>query len=104
MTRAKTPPPPRAEILAEASALTCGLRNAEYGSPFRNMRNIADLWQAYLSAKYQRSITLEAADVARMNQLQKMARTFESPTHRDSFVDDSAYAAIAYEVAVEEAK
>lgn len=104
MTRAKASPPPRAEILAEASALTCGPRNADYGSPFLNLLNIAQMWEAYLSAKLGQDVKLEAADVANLNILQKMARTFKSPTHRDSFIDMAAYSAIAYEVAVEEAK
>ena len=99
----------RKEILARATELTLDDRAKTYGTPFDNLSNIAGLWSAYIIAKY-RGRTLDevpfaltAEDVAHLNELQKMARTFTGEFHIDNYIDRTAYAAIAGECrAIEE--
>ena len=54
--------------------------------------NIARLWSAYLDVK------IEAHDVALMMALLKMARTKLGAVSKDTYIDMSAYSAIAGEI------
>lgn len=97
----------REEILKRAIAVTMGSRNREYGKPSDNLGNIADLWTAYFLAKFrgstldERQFILTAEDVAHLNILQKMARTFTGVPKLDTYDDMAAYSAIAGEVRFE---
>lgn len=99
----------RAELLDKAKQLTMSDRNKEYGEPWENLTNIAYLWTAYFHAKFGSKIvdevnfSLSAEDVAHLNILQKMARTFLGKPKPDTYIDMAAYAAIAGEVAQEDA-
>jgi len=91
---------PREEILSTAAKLTKTSREEMYGPPTVNLRNCAALWTAYLSGKYGDLLVqqpLTAEDVAWLNVLQKMARTFSPATSTDNYIDAAAYAAIAGE-------
>lgn len=90
----------RLEILAEASALTGESRNKEYGEPRDNLEDCALLWRSYLLAKYSDTslVHFSAEDVAWLNVLQKIARTFRGVPKPDTYIDAAAYAAIAGEV------
>jgi hypothetical protein len=88
----------RLEILAEAAAITGESRNKEYGEPRDNLGDCAELWTAYLQAKFQITIVLSAEDVAWLNNLQKIARTFRGQPKPDTYIDAAAYVAIAGEV------
>jgi hypothetical protein len=95
----------REEILNFAKKLTLGDRDKQYGDPNTNLTATARLFTAYLIAKY-RGQTLEetqfdlsAEDVAWLNILIKMSRSFFGEFKADSFIDAAAYAAIAGEVA-----
>jgi hypothetical protein len=94
----------RLEILAEASALTGESRNKEYGEPKDNLGDCALLWAAYIEAKFGQHASNEflanfgAEDVAWLNVLQKMARTFRGAPKPDTYIDAAAYSAIAGEV------
>ena len=90
---------PRAIILGEALTATTRQRNKSYGSPVENLSHIAHLWTAYIAAKYNGKATFSVTseDVAHLNQLQKMARTFAPGYHHDNYVDNAAYGAIAGE-------
>jgi hypothetical protein len=91
----------RGEYLATASKLVCGDRNKEYGDPFENLGDCAELWSAYLRKKYGGKVGyLTAEDVAWMNVLQKMARSFHGPAKADTYIDAAGYAAIAGECAM----
>jgi hypothetical protein len=98
--------PPRVQFLNTAIALTAGDRDKDYGSPVENLRNIAVLWEAYIFAKYTYACVngpefeISAEDVAWLNVLQKMARTFHTPPKADTYIDAAAYAAIAGECAI----
>lgn len=89
----------REEILAEASNLTAGDRNKAYGPPARNLERAAALLRAYFGNRPIKSAT--SADFAAINVIIKLARVATNPTHRDSWVDMAAYAAIGYECAVD---
>lgn len=101
----------RGQILEDARNLTEGARNKEYGPPWENHDDIARLWDEWLRirARYDgcdyepgEPYCLEAADVAMMMILAKVARLGKSPEHRDSAVDIAAYAGIFHECVLDE--
>jgi hypothetical protein len=100
----------RKEILEAATHHTCGDRDVEYGSPYDNLSSIAALWTTYITEKWRGStidenmFQLSAEDVAHMNVLQKMARTFSGKVKRDTYEDQAAYSAIAGECAIIDAE
>ena len=79
-------------ILNRASVLVQGQREKDYGDKKENHNNIAKLWSAYLG------ISVTAHDVALMMVLFKMARTKLGQVSRDTYIDMSAYSAIAGEI------
>ncbi len=79
-------------ILNRASVLVQGQREKDYGDKKENHNNIAKLWSAYLG------ISVTAHDVALMMVLLKMARTKLGQVSRDTYIDMSAYSAIAGEI------
>jgi hypothetical protein len=86
----------RADILAEATRLTTGDRNASYGSPFTNLQHMADMVTAFLCGKYGDIIALDAEDMAWIMIFAKASRTVA--TYKDdNYIDAAAYAAIAGE-------
>lgn len=87
----------REQALKEAIKLTCGDRNIAYGPPAENLTRVANLFKAYMGDRLVCSIT--AADIAAYNVLLKLSRVATNPTHRDSWVDAAAYAAIGLECA-----
>jgi len=95
----------RVQYLQTAIALTAGDRDKEYGPPYVNLTDCAALFSAYIAAKYRgkivaaNSFVLTAEDVAWLNVLQKMARTFSGQPKPDTYIDAAAYAAIAGECA-----
>ena len=86
------------EILKEADELIAGDRHNDYGDKVENHNNIAKLWSAYLDSK------VEAHDVAILMVLLKIARTKLGEISKDTYVDMSAYGAIAGEIKFKEPK
>lgn len=86
----------RGGVLDEAKRLTEGDRNESYGSPVPNMQHIADIYNAITGQ------SVSARDVALMHQATKLARRYHNPLHRDSYVDNCAYAGIEFECALAE--
>ena len=84
------------EILSEATRLVGTDRQKDYGDKVEKHNNIAKLWSAYLDVK------IEAHDVAIMMALLKVARTKLGAVSRDTYVDMSAYSAIAGEIKFKE--
>ena len=80
------------EILSEAVRLSGTDRQKDYGDKIENHDNIARLWSAYLGIK------IKAHDVALMMVLLKMARTKLGAVSKDTYIDMSAYSAIAGEI------
>ena len=84
------------QILNQASVLVQGQREKDYGDKTENHSNIARLWSAYLDIK------IDAHDVALMMALLKMARTKLGEVSKDTYIDMSAYSAIAGEIKFKE--
>ena len=84
------------EFLEKASTLVAGDRENDYGNKIENHNNIAKLWSAYLDVK------IEAHDVAIMMALLKVARTKLGVVSEDTYIDMSAYSAIAGEIKFKE--
>jgi len=89
--------PERIRLLKKGVALTGGDRDRTYGPPYDNLTDCAQLWEAYLAAKFNEGIKLTAEDVAHMMQLVKMTRTFYGRYHADNYLDNAVYGAIAGE-------
>lgn len=98
MTQDKIPPV-RVAMLQRAAELTNGDRDAEYGPPAKNLSECAALWRAYIEGKYGVTTPITAEDVAWMNVLQKVARSYSGSAKPDTYIDAAAYSAIAGEVA-----
>lgn len=97
--------PRRLQILETAMKLTAGERNAEYGSPYINHTNIANMMNAYLDARRSSMpplishLQLDAEDAAMLMVCVKMARIAQrwGGSQTDSFADAAAYIGIASE-------
>jgi hypothetical protein len=86
----------RTEMLAEASRLVSGDRNAQYGEPHQDFQRTADMMSA-MGFRAPGDKTLEAHHVALLLACVKMSRLVWSPGKRDSWVDLAGYAACGYE-------
>ena len=84
------------EFLTEAIKLIGGDRQRDYGDKVVNHNNIARLWSAYLD------IPIRAHDVEILMALLKIARTKLGAVSKDTYVDMSAYSAIAGEIKFKE--
>lgn len=73
-----------------------GDRSRTHGSVFEHHERIGLLWTAYLEAKYNRGVNLEAEDVAHMMTLLKIARSTVGEFNPDDYVDAVGYAVLAY--------
>ena len=84
------------EILTKANSLISKDREKDYGDKVKNHENIAKLWSAYKDTK------ITAHDVAIMMTLLKIARTKLGAVSKDTYIDMSAYGAIAGEIKFKE--
>ena len=84
------------KFLSEAIRLSGTDRQKDYGDKVENHSNIAKLWSAYLD------IPVTAHDVAILMSLLKVARTKLGAVSKDTYVDMSAYGAIAGEIKFKE--
>ena len=86
------------EFLEKANALIAGARESDYGDKVHNHNNIARLWSAYLGTE------ITAHNVAILMTLLKVARTKLGAVSEDTYIDMSAYSAIAGELKFKEPK
>ena len=86
------------DFLEEATKLASGQRQLDYGDKTENHKNIAKLWTAYLE------YTITPHDVAILMCLLKVARTKLGIISKDTYMDMSAYSAIAGEIKFKESK
>ena len=84
------------EFLSEAIRLSGTDRQKDYGDKVENHNNIAKLWSAY------KDVEITAHDVAIMMTLLKVARTKIGSVSKDTYIDMSAYGAIAGEIKFKE--
>lgn len=97
----KREPITREYILREAARIVCHDRNTQYGEPEDSFRAIAELWETYVRENCVSpgaDVCIQAADVALMMVLLKVARTFGG-TKADTYIDIAGYAACAAETA-----
>ena len=80
------------ELLKKASELVNGDRQVDYGDKLINHVNIANLWSAYTN------FNISPHDVAVMMCLLKIARLKQGARTEDTYLDASAYMAIAREI------
>lgn len=85
----------RGAMLDEAKRLTEGDRNATHGDPIPNM----ELFDYLAKPIYQAERMPPAVKGALINVVHKLARLIYNHSHRDSYCDLAAYAAIAGEAA-----
>lgn len=83
----------REEVLRQANEMVNGHREADYGTPESNFKNIADVWSWYLDTE------LSPLDVANLMTLMKMARIKGNTFKADSYIDAIGYLACGYEIA-----
>lgn len=93
----------RSTILSLARDCVCGDREQDYGSPEDNFGTIAELWMAYLAAKFP-SIHIALKDVAVMMCLVKIARISSGKAKADNWIDLAGYAACGGELEAQEAE
>ena len=87
-------PNTRAEFLKVVEGIICKDRNAQYGEPEDNFGRIAKFWSDYLET------SIDAADVAIMMSLFKIARIATGGNKSDNWIDLIGYAACGAECAV----
>ena len=80
------------ELLKKASELVNGDRQIDYGDKLINHVNISNLWSAYIN------FNISPHDVAVMMCLLKIARLKQGSRTEDTYLDASAYMAIAREI------
>ena len=83
------------EILLHAAELISGPRDQEYGDRLLSFTNIVKLWNAYLGDRI--DPPLEPGEIGVLLSLMKTAR-LKSNRKPDTFVDGSAYLALAGEM------
>lgn len=95
-----------ANILRTAATLVSGDREAVHGDKELNHMCIADMWNAYLTAKLRAHaknggthVPLTAEDVASMMEALKIARRLTGSHNPDDYIDGAGYAAVAGEIA-----
>lgn len=87
------------KTVLETALQTVADRGVPYGGVEDNFRRIANLWNAHLENRFTEFAPhLEAADVAMMMILMKIARLAHAPSHADSWVDVAGYAACGGEI------
>ena len=82
----------RAEIMKKADEVIHGIREQVYGDPEDNFTCISRLWSVYLG------VPINAADVAAMMILLKVARIGSGQTLIDNWIDIAGYAACGGEI------
>ena len=85
-------------LLMAAHVLVGEDREKDYGDKVKNHNNIAKLWSAYLDTP------ITAHDVAILMTLLKVARTKLGQVSEETYIDMSAYGAIAGEIKFKEPK
>lgn len=86
-----------AEIATEAARLVSGDRQEAYGDAFTGWSYVARMWSAYLEFE------ISAEQAATLMELLKIARR-RNGYRADNYIDGSAYAAIAGEIAGRETR
>ena len=87
------------DILKKAEQLVSDDRAKTHGDKIVNHENIARLFSAYLTNKFQAVLNLTAEDVAQLMTLLKIARSQAGTHNVDDYIDGVGYQAIAGHIA-----
>jgi|ETNvirenome_6_85_1030632.scaffolds.fasta_scaffold03360_4 hypothetical protein len=88
-------------ILDDAKEITGNDRMKQYGHPKDNFGDVARLWSAYITNKFDINLTLEAKDIALMMCLFKVCRELAGHK-RDNLVDAAGYIRNCAQIEIEE--
>lgn len=88
----------RGQYLKLAEQTICRDRQDVHGAPENTHALIAEYWSVYLTEEVGHPMVIDAADVAVMMTLFKVARMQVNPQHSDNIVDGIGYLAIAGEI------
>jgi len=88
------------EALEKAAELVGGDRAKTYGDMWKNHKNIAMLWNAYIYDIGE----LKPEDVANLMELMKIARRKTGVFNADDYVDGAGYSGVALECREKEEK
>jgi len=84
-----------AKILSDAASLVGGDRARTHGDCVLQHTKVAQMWSAYLSARYGGSPPLTAEDVCHCLTMLKWSRGMSAPFNPDNAIDAVGYEAIA---------
>ena len=88
-------------ILDDAKEITGNDRMTLYGQPRHNFADVARLWSAYLTNKFEINLNLEPKDIALMMCLFKVCRELAGHK-RDNLVDAAGYIRNCAQIEIEE--
>lgn len=90
--------------LDEAKLIINADRNQEYGEPYDNFRDIAEIMTVILRPILKDGARVRTHEVAMCMIAVKMSRMTTSPVKADSWVDIAGYVGVGYEAMMEEIK
>lgn len=96
-------PKPRDLPLDEAKRIINADRNQEYGEPYDNFRDIAEIMTVILRPILKPGARVKTHEVAMTMMAVKMSRMTTSPDKLDTWVDIAGYVGAGYEAMVAEA-
>ena len=88
----------RREVLEAAIKCVCQDRQDQHGNPENTFAMIADMWEIYLSHKYNIDLCVAPDDVCVMMALFKASRYAMGSYSADNAVDGAGYFALADEI------
>jgi hypothetical protein len=88
------PRPLMETVLEEAQRIVYGKRQVDYGHPSVSLNQVAQLWTGYSEAKLGSTVIYQPQDVGNMMILMKIARSINSPSEKDHYVDIAGWAAV----------
>lgn len=94
----------RKEVLEAAIECVTKTRQDQHGNPENTFAMIADLWEMYLTHRYDIDLSIEPPDVCVMMTLFKVARFGVGQHSDDNAIDGAGYFALANELRSEAEK
>lgn len=85
-------------VLKRAESLITGARHADYGDPYDDFDRVATMWSAVTGHQF------TPHDVPMAMICLKLSRLTESPGNQDHWTDICGYAALGFQVMIEEEK
>jgi len=93
---------PRTDVLLEAIQLINEDRNVDYGDPYDNFKDIADMLNVLLKPILKDGTSVQCHHVTMIMIAVKLSRMTTSPFKRDSWVDIAGYIGAGWEATATE--